>query len=155
MMNVLPSPGLSADSGDQHKALQRLYSPEQGHNIDSMSPHLSHPPATNNFITGPWHRKQIERSKLGTAVNRVAVGLGQQGDVDTFHEGLGTHGRPGPNMGTTHCHWIPSSTLQRPFSRGELMNSGLRPISHLVCGIFNFQLISHCPLTMQTGSSDN
>jgi hypothetical protein len=70
-MNLLRSPGLSADSGDQiHEDLQRLHPPEQDHNMDTMSPHLSHPSGMFNFITGPWLRKQIERSKRGTAVDQ-------------------------------------------------------------------------------------
>ncbi len=54
------------------EALERLHPPEQleDHNIDTMSPHLSHPPATFNFITGPWLRTQIEWSKRGSAVDQ-------------------------------------------------------------------------------------
>jgi hypothetical protein len=71
-MNLLRSPGLSADSGDQMiEALQRLHPSEQDHNIDTMSHHLSHPSAKfNSVITGPWLRKQIERLKRGTAVDQ-------------------------------------------------------------------------------------
>ena len=66
VMNLLRSPGLSADSGDQiHEDLQRLHPPEQEHNIDTMSHQVSHPSEMFNFITGPWLRKQIERSKRG------------------------------------------------------------------------------------------
>ncbi len=49
-MNLLRSPGLIADSVDQiHEALQRIHPPKQDHNIDTMSPHLSHPSGTFNY----------------------------------------------------------------------------------------------------------
>ena len=42
-MNLLRSPGRSAESSDQiHDALQRLHPPEHDDNIDTLSPHLSH-----------------------------------------------------------------------------------------------------------------
>ena len=51
-MNLLRSPGLSADSGDQiHKALQRLHPPEQEHNMDTMSHQVSHHNETKGSLS--------------------------------------------------------------------------------------------------------
>ncbi len=72
-MNILRSPGLAAESGDQiYKALQELHPKEEGHNIDSI--HLDQNTQLFRSISsqdnGFEFRKQIQRSRRGTAVDQ-------------------------------------------------------------------------------------
>jgi hypothetical protein len=70
-MNILRSPGLAAESGDQiYKALQELHPKEEGHSIDSTTPRSDYSAVSLHFITGQWCRKQIQRSRRGTAVDQ-------------------------------------------------------------------------------------
>ena len=70
-MNILRSPGLAEDSGDQiHAALQKLHPHEQDPHIDESSPRVPHPASSFDFITGSWFSNLIARSKRGTAVDQ-------------------------------------------------------------------------------------
>ncbi len=70
-MNILRSPGLAAESGNQkYKAPQELHPKEEGQNLESTSRRLHYSAASFNFVTGQWFRKQIQRSKRGTTVDQ-------------------------------------------------------------------------------------
>ncbi len=144
-MKRLRTQVLSAYSGYQvHEALQRIHPQKQDsesdHNTETMSPHFSRPPGRNIqlYSTGNWLRKQQTKRSRRIEEQQSTSGAGKAKKCrrHSRRPGLGTHGRPGPNMGHTHCHWTSTPTLQRhPSSRGgchialsKNPEPGVRPI---------------------------